>query len=276
MAALTRRLYPAAHPNYKPAPEAELETLQGTTLEQVKHYHDRHFGATAFNLVLVGDIDAEAVVPVLEESLGDWGPHGTPPGFERKAAPREAGRVVIAMPDKQNVDVRIGHTLELNREDPDYIPLYVAMYILGGNFSSRLMDIIRDEMGLTYHVRAGIVGVTTEYEGAWRIAITLSQENIERGIEATVEQVRRFVEEGVTVEELEETKTTIAGAFKVNLADTEGLSKNLLLNAERGFDVGYLDRYPAEIEAVSLAQVNEVIRRHVRPGELHYALAGSV
>lgn len=272
--ALARRLYRPAHPNFIETPEAQIARLEAFTVDDVRAYHAEHFGARDLTLALVGDIDEAAVETAVGDAFGDWPAHAAPPAFETSAAPEPPGRVEVPMPDKQNVDVRLGHPLRLVRQDPDYLPLYVANYVLGGNFSARLMTIIRDEMGLTYGIRSGLSGITSDYQGHWYVSVTLSQDNVDRGVEATLAEVRRFVDDGVRADELEDKKTTITGAFKVGLATTGGLASALLTNAERGFDVGYLDRFPAEIEAVTLEQANAAVRRHLDPDRLHVALAG--
>src|SRR5690606_19313050 len=108
----------------------------------------------------------------------------------------------------------------------------------------------------------------------WVVGVTLSGENVRRGIEATRGEMERFVSEGITPEELSEKQTTINGSFKVGLATTGGLASSLLYNAERGFDVGYLDRFPEYIEALDVTRVNSAIRAHLNTSQLSVAIAG--
>ena len=56
---------------------------------------------------------------------------------------------------------------------------------------------------------------------------------------------------------------------------TRRLAQSILTNAERGFDLTYLDQFPDEIEALTLEQVNEAVRRYLRPDAMHEALAGT-
>jgi predicted Zn-dependent peptidase len=136
------------------------------------------------------------------------------------------------------------------------------------------MQIIRDELGLTYGIGSGLYGISTYFTGHWQVAVTLSAENLERGVEETTKEMRRFVEEGVTEPEIEEKKTTIVGGFKVGLATTSGLAGTLLRNAEHGFDVGYLDRFPLEVESVTLEQARDVVKSNLDPDKLQIAMAG--
>jgi predicted Zn-dependent peptidase len=273
-AALSRRIYGKAHPNYQPPPEEDLERLASIRVEDVRAFHAKHFGANDLTMALVGDLDVDAAGPVVRESLGVWAPGTERAPYAERAENGEPGRSLVPLPDKQNVDVRMGHGLPVRRQDAAYLPLFLGNFILGGNFSARLMSVIRDEMGLTYGINAGLYGITADYEGHWQVGVTLSRENVQRGIEATQAEVRRFVEGGVTEAELDEKKTTVTGRFKVDMATTTGLAATLLRNAERGFDVDYLDRFPDEVAAVTLEAVNEAVRRYFHPDRFQLAMAG--
>lgn len=273
-AALTRRIFPDGHPNYRPSPELILERLDRITVDDVRAYHDAHFGSTDWILAVVGDLDHEAVASLVDETLGGWPPHEAPATYDTDAAGNEAGRTVLPMRDKSNVDVRLGHGIPIRRDHDDYTALYVGNYILGGDFSARLMSTVRDEMGLTYHIGSSVSGITTRYSGYWQTRITLSHDAVDRGIEATKNVLRDFVEEGVTEEELESKKTTITGSYTVGLATTDHLAQSILTNAERGFDVAYLDDFPAEIRALSLKDVNGAVQKYLDPDALQEALAG--
>jgi predicted Zn-dependent peptidase len=274
-AALTRRLFGAGHPNYSEPPEDALRRLRQFSVDDVRAYHDQHFGATEWTLAVVGDLEHDRVESVVGDAFEGWTPHeATPTHDTESASDEEPGRSTIPMPDKSNVDVRMGHAVPLRRDHDDYPALYVGNYILGGNFSARLMNVVRDEKGLTYHIGSGLSGVSTRYAGYWQTRVTLSHDALEDGIDATMAVVRDFVEEGATEEELTDKKTTITGSYTVGLATTQRLAQSILTNAERGFDVDYLDRFPEEIEALTLEEVNEAIRSYLRPDDMHEALAG--
>jgi predicted Zn-dependent peptidase len=225
-------------------------------------------------IVFVGDVDWSVVEEAVRGGVGDWSPHASAPLFEAQGRMPEPGREELRMPDKQNVDVRIGHNIPVRRHHKDFLPLYLATFILGGNFSARLMTKIRGEMGLTYGIRSGLHGLDKQYDGHWQVGVTLSEENVERGIEATLAEIRHFVDQGVSEDEVEDKKTTVTGTFKVGLATTGGLADRLLRNVRRGFEVTYLDRFSAEVEAITPDQVNEAIRKYIHPEAFQIALAG--
>lgn len=272
--ALTRRLFAAGHPNHSAAPEEQLRTLQQLTVEDVRAYHAHHFGAEEWTLAFAGDLDHDRIRSVVAEAFEGWAPHDAEPVYETEPSPEAPGRSVLPMPDKSNVDVRIGHALPLRRDDEAYPALYVGNYILGGNFAARLMNTVRDEKGLTYHIGSGLSGISTRYAGYWQASVTLSHEALEAGVEATLDVIETFVDNGATAEELEAKKTTITGSYTVGLGTTRRLAQSILTTAERGFEMDYLDQFPRDIEALTLEEVNEAVRTYLRPQELHEARAG--
>ena len=274
-AALSRLLFSSAHPNHVMRPEDSLEALQQYSVDDVRRYYAEHFSSAEGVIVFSGDLSGLDPQRLMDAELGDWSAAHQEYEVGEDAVLTDPSSDNIVMPDKSNSDVRLGHALALRRQDPDYVPLYVGNYILGGNFSARLMTVIRDQMGLTYGIWSRLKGITTLHGGQWTVGVTLSNENLSRGIEETKAEMARFVEGGITPEELEEKQTTIGGSFKVGLATTGGIAASLLYNAERGFDVSYLDHFPGEVRGLSSDQVNEVIRRHLDPERLNLAVAGA-
>lgn len=274
--ALMQRLFSVDHPNYSRPFEGELERLQQATRADVKTYHHEHVTPHAFTLVVAGDLEHDAVETAVRGAFASWKGTAPDPTHATRATACAPGTATVPMADRDNIDVRMGHALTLRRDDDAYLPLYLGNYILGGNFSARLMNTVRDEMGLTYGIRSGLSGISTEYDGSWTIGVTLSTEALQQGLDATRQVVRDFVEGGVTEDELDAKKTTITGSYKVGLATTKRVAQSLLTNAERGFPVSYLDEFPERIQAVTLDEVNDAIQTHFDPDALHTAMAGSV
>lgn len=274
--ALKRHLFTTEHPNHVRQLEDELAALEQLTIEEARAYHAAHFGSDGLNIAFAGDLDIGSIKQAVEENLGDWSLHEKEAQFLSEAEPASPVRKDVSMADKQNLDVRLGHSLSLRRDDEDFIPLYVGIKVLGGNFSARLMQVVRDEMGLTYGISSVLAGIAVEHTGYWRTDVSLSQENLERGIVATRDVISNFVAGGITAKELDEKKTTIAGNHVVGLATTGGLAARFIVNAERGFRVTYLDEYPEMVKALTLKEVNDAIKKHCDPISLSTAIAGTL
>lgn len=274
--ALRRRLYGPVHPNYNRPLDEERAALEALTVEHVRDYHAAHFGGTALRIAFAGDLDPDAATAAVGAHLGDWAPHGLAARYDPDAAPAAPGRAEVPIPEKQNLDCLLGHALALRRDHDDFLPLYVGTFALGGNFSARLMQEVRDRQGLTYSIGAAVSSITVEHGGHWRVAVSLSGANLARGLAETEAVVRAFVEEGIRPDELAEKQETIAGLHVVGLATTSGLAARLLVNAERRFPVAYLDDYPDLVYALTTDAVNDAVRRHLDPDRLHLAVAGTL
>ena len=274
--ALARRLFGPAHPDYVLDPEDEIARLEAVGADDVRAYHEAHFGSTDLVVAVVGDIDPATTAAAAEAAFGGWAPTPSAPAFEAEARPAPPGRAAVDMADRRNLDVRLGHPTALRRDADDYMATYAGVFALGGNFSGRLMQTVRDEQGLTYGIGASLGAVSTRHDGRFQISVTLSQDALDRGVAATRAEVAAFVEEGVSDAALGQTRTTLAGQHVVSLATTGGAAARLLINAERGFDIGYLDRYPSLVGALTTGEVNAAVRRHVRPADLHEAVAGTL
>ena len=273
--ALARRLYPPAHPNYILTPEAELDRLDTLTPDSVRAYHADHVRPDGLTLALVGDVP-ETAADVVADVFDGWAPHGRHPVYADTAEPQPPGRTTVEMADRRNLDVYLGHPVALRRDSPDFLAAYAGIFALGGNFSGRLMQTVRDEQGLTYGIGASLGGPSVQHDGHVQVQVTLSQEHLDRGIAATLAEIRGFVADGVSADALRQTQTTLSGRHVVGLATTSGLAARLLVNAERGFPVDYLDRYPDLVDALTPAEVTAAVRRHLRPDDLHQAVAGTL
>ncbi|NNF03754.1 MAG: insulinase family protein [Rhodothermales bacterium] len=271
---LSRRLYPEGHPNRSLRVEDELDLIAGTDLDRLVDFHARHVVANNPRFVIVGEIPEDL-------SLDELAP--LEPGWTERPVievddlppPADPGTESVDIPDRPNLDIRIGHRLDLKRLDDDFLPLYVGVFALGGNFSSRLMSVVRDEMGLTYGIRSGLNGVDRYHTGHWVTSVTLSADRVDEGIRASRDVAARFLEEGVTEDELEGVKTTLVGSYEVRLETTRAIAATVLSHLERGYRLERLDTLPDEIEALSVEDVNEALSRHLSMDRLHVCSAGS-
>jgi predicted Zn-dependent peptidase len=251
-----------------------LETIG---IEDVREYYRGHFGCGDTIMCVVGDIESASAERLAADFLGDWPAKTREVTYPDDLDPEsETSLIRLPMPDRPNVDVRMGHGVAVRRTADEYLPLYAGNFALGGNFSARLMRVIRDQLGLTYGISSSLVGLEREHGGHLRVAVTLSTDRLEEGIDRTLEEIRAFLKEGVSASQLEAVKTTVAGSYKVGLNSTRGISSALLTNAERGFEPGYLDAFPKMVLALTPANVNDVLRSRVKPDLLEIAVAGTL
>jgi zinc protease len=272
--AFARAAFPPSHPNHRAAPEDYLADLERTTLAEVRAFHAATYGTAGARLVAVGDVDDAALDQALAQGFRDWtgGRAWTSP--PPAAAPAAARVERLPLPDKTSVALLIGAPSGLRHRDEDHLAVATGTAVFGsGFFSARLLDIIRNREGLTYGIGAALGG-DTHVDGAWTLQGTFGPELLARGQESTVRELRRFLTAGVTEEELANFKVTLTGSFQLGLATTEGLAGALLACLQRGYGPEWIDAYPGRVEALTAAQVNAALRRHLDPDRMITVLAG--
>ena len=105
---------------------------------------------------------------------------------------------------------------------------------------------------------------------------TFSPDILDKGRDATVEQINSWFETGITEEELQAKKTTFKGAFQVSLDTTSGFVDKILTNAEKGRSIEYLDKYNERIDALDKQSINKAIHQYIDPKSLTTSVAGSL
>ena len=274
--ALCRRLFSPRHPSHIRSVDEVLAELASLSIEKVRAYYQTHVGASDLILAITGDIDEADTEKAVAAAFADWAPHAATPTHETASRPDAPGTDRIPMDRKPALDVRLGHALPVARRDPAWLSLHVGVFVLGGNFSARLMRHIRDELGLTYGISARLRGMQGSAQGYFSTQMSLSGENLKRGLDATRQMIQAYVSEGCSEAELDETKTTVAGAYQVSLSTTTALAARLHTNRVHGFTPDVMDTFVEDVRALTRAQVNDAVARLIRPDELHTVIAGSL
>lgn len=273
--ALSQAIYPENHPNYSSDIETAIKEIEAISLDNLKAFHKKYFGAAGMHLVAVGDVDTKKLYKALNNTFSDWKGGINKPIAYTKPSKAEALTKVITIPGKPSATMLIGQYTGLKRSDDDYLPFYVGNSILGGGFSGRLMQTVRDRDGLTYNIGSSHGGHT--YSGGnWSVNASFNPSLFQKGLDATKVEIKKWVEEGITEEELAIKKANITGGFKVGLSTTNGLASSLLSFLERGLEPSYLDQFSNDIEAISLEQVNTAIKKYINLDKLIIIKSGSL
>ncbi|MFQ6613770.1 MAG: M16 family metallopeptidase, partial [Fidelibacterota bacterium] len=275
--AFSQILYPEGHPNYKLSADDAIASVEKITADDVRAFFQANYGLGSLLITAVGDVDADAFSAEVARVFQGW--KRSPLSLSKdphKANPNQARVSYVTIKDKTSVDMYLGQAVGIDRNNPDYYPLMFGVYVLGGNFSARLMSTVRDQQGLTYGTYSTVAGVDNGNDGYWFAWATFAPDLLAKGQAAIREQLKLWVDKGITPEELEAKKNTLTGSYKVGLATTNGLAGQILVNAERGRDVSYLDEYPGIINALTLDQVNSAIKKYVDLDNLVMVSAGSV
>lgn len=259
--------HPYAHPvNGDPGSVARI------TRNDIRTFQRTHWVKNGLRLTVSGDANANQMKSLIASAFAQLPAKWAPPipAGNHLGAP---GVHVIPMPVPQ--PVMVFAVPGILRSDRDFIPGYVANYILGGGgFSSRLMDEVREKRGLTYSIstsldalrKAGIVaGEVATRAGAMRQTIDV--------VRATMKD---FVANGATQKELDDAKTYLTGSFPLAFASNAGISSQLNTFQRAGLPIDYIQKRNALINAVTLDDVKRVSQRLFSPNKLTMVIGGSL
>jgi zinc protease len=272
--AFRRAVFPAGHPQYRMTPEERIAALKKITVDDIKAFHSKYFGADYSTTVVVGDIEPAPIQADVKKSFADWKGGQPLPAAPAPVTINDTKDLTVNVPGKESVNVIMGEPTGLRYADPDFLPLSVGTSVLGRGFTSRLLSTVRDTEGLTYGIGAELVG-SGKLDQAWVISATFAPSLLKQGLASTNRELTKWHREGITEAELDYRKSALAGAHRVSLATSSGMADVILSTVRRGLELSWIDDYPKKVAELSLKQVNGTIKRYVAPDKFVIVRAGT-
>ena len=251
------------------------ESIESLTRDDVARHHERAVLGGSPRMSLVGALDAEAARAVFEPLTRAWGgsPRGThPPGGPQLAPtlPAEPGVYFVHKAGAAQSELRVGHP-SVSSLDPEWYPLQVLNFILGGNFNSRINLNLREDKGYTYGARSGFEGGLRP--GSFLASAAVQTEVTAPALVELAGELERILE-GVTEAELAFARDALTQAL---LRQFEGSAPRLVLAdriARYGWPVDYPARRLAVLDGLTPDGLTELARRHIDPGALRLLVVG--
>ncbi|MDX2216577.1 MAG: pitrilysin family protein [Oculatellaceae cyanobacterium bins.114] len=264
-------VYPANHPFHSFPTEESLTRINQANIEQ---FYRENYRPDSTVLALVGNFDPATVRQLLEQNFDNWQVQGRQPSlrFPSVSLPRSQTRLNQAMTGKSEAVTFMGYN-GISRRDPRFYAAIVMNQILGGDtLASRLGTEIRDRQGLTYGIYSYFVaGVNA---GPFSISMQTSPTDANQAIDSTVALLQQLREHGITAEELSAAQRSITNSYPVDLASPSSIASEILMNEVYGLSQDELRQFPSRIKAVTLEQVQQVIRELIHPDNLVIVTAG--
>ncbi|MGB8364771.1 MAG: M16 family metallopeptidase [Rhizomicrobium sp.] len=264
------RAYFHDHPYAHPV-SGDAAGISAINQADLKAFATDHWVRGDLRVAVSGDIDPATLATLLNSAFGRL-PARTPPPVPWVGHVGQKGIQIIAMAVPQPTTV-FGMP-GLLRSDRDFIPAYVANYILGGGgFSSRLTNEVREKRGLTYDIstslyafrRAGVViGEFATKQGSVRQAIAVTRDTL-----------KDFSANGPTDKELADAKTFLTGSFPLGFGSNVGIASELNAFQQDGLPVDYVQKRNGYIDAVTIDDVKRVAKRLFNPGAMTVVIGGN-
>jgi len=270
--ALYERLFPDGHP-YGRRTKGSVASVEALTRDDLVQFHRKHFKPSGMLVVLVGDCDPGRGVELAAGAFGDW-PGDSGAEAAVPSAPRSSRRTqhAIVIPNKSQADVAYGFTA-MARTDSRYYAASLMNNVLGQyGLGGRLGDSIRERQGMAYYAFSSLEANLAD--GALLVRAGVAPENVARTIHSIDEEVRRMAEDGVTADELADTKRYLIGSLPRTL-ETNGGIASFLQNAEIfGLGLDFDRRLPDVLEAVTRPEVQLAAQQLLDPARAAIVVAG--
>ena len=274
--AIERKLnpYPNEDVRYVPTIDESIERAKAVTLDQVTKLYADYLGAAAGELVIIGDAEPEATLSLLRPVLAGWTGKMPYSRIVQKAADVPASAESIETPDKANAFFGAALSLPMTDAHEDFPAMLIADHILGGSSASRLFTRVREQEGLSYGVYSSYTAGVLDPKAEFSVRGICNPNNMDKVKALIAEEVARFVEKGVTEEEVAEAKKSILESRRMSRSEdgqlVELLVRHLLADRTMNFEA----EQEAKLNALTAGQVSAAAKKHLRPDDLVIVTAG--
>jgi predicted Zn-dependent peptidase len=263
-------LYGAGHPYGAPLIGTET-SVTGLTTADLQSYYQANFKPNNATMIIVGDVTPAQIEQKINALFGGW-QRGDVPQVTYGEPPK-AGATTIYLIDKPGAaqsSFRIG-AVGVPRSTKDYFALTVMNTILGGSFSSRLMQNLREAKGYTY-------GAGSRFDMRRAAGPFTAQAEIvsAKSDSALIEFMKELnnIRQTVPPEELSRAKRYLQLQLPENFETTQDIAAALVPVALYNLPLDYYNTYVQNVEAITQADVNRVAQQYINPSSLAIVIVG--
>jgi len=264
-----RALY-GTHP-YAHDPSGDPAAIEKLTRSDLQAFYQSHYSAPNAVIALMGDIsraEAEAIAVRLAAGL----PKAARVAGLPQATAAPVSNTRVAHPSTQS-HVLVG-ALGMARNDPDFFPLFVGNYVLGGGgFDSRLMKEVRDKRGYAYSAYSYFLPM--QEAGPFQLGLQTKLEQTDDALKVARDTLRQFIAQGPTEAELTQAKSNLSGGFPLRIDSNRKILDYLSVIGFYNLPLDYLDTWVSKVNAVDVAAVRQAFARRLDADKLVTVVVGA-
>jgi predicted Zn-dependent peptidase len=249
-------------------------TLKAFAAEDLRTFHAAHYQPSNAVLIVTGAVKGDAIVPLLEQAFGSWRPPAAAATTAQKVpepAQLRARRVVVVdKPGAAQSRIMIGW-VGVPRSTPDFHSLQVLNTILGGSFTSRLNQNLREQHGYAYGAGSGFD--MRRVSGAFFAAAPVQSNK-------TAESVKEFFNEltgilkPIPEDEVAKAKNYLALSYPRDFETTRDIASQLSTMFVYDLPEDFFNTYVQKIQAVTPEQVQVAARKYLQPEKFAVVIVG--
>jgi len=271
--AAERRLYALMYAGHPYGIVPTTDSLAAITRADVQRFYAERYRASRAVVVLVGDLSIESAGGIADALTSRLPPgEDDGPQLPPAAAPAHAETEKISRPSTQS------HVLAgmpgVSRDDPDYFPLFVGNYILGGGgFVSRLYKEVREKRGYAYSAYSYFLPLAAR--GPFLLGLQTRTDQADAALAQARAVLEEFLSKGPTQAELAAAQRGLVGGFPLRIDSNRKLLEQASLIGFYRLPLDWLNRFSANVQAVTLESVRAAFAKRIRPDALTTVIAGA-
>lgn len=249
--------------------------VQAITLADVQVFYRARWNPATMTLIVAGDVDPKALQVTLEAALGTWRPAGgklanrpiaTPPAKPRRL-------LLVDRPGAAQSDVELG-LIGPARNDPRYFAFEVLRTVIGGGFTGRVTQRLREQLGIIYHARTEMAWAVAP--GPFAIGVAIATPETATGLAEILAIVEDVSAHEVPAAELEQAKQNLVRALPAKLATNATTADAFADLAQLGLPDDTYAHYADGIRKVTAADVKAAAQALLPPGKLVFSIVGDL
>lgn len=261
------------HPYQHPS-DGYIETIRAIQVKDLAAYHQKYFGPKGTALVIVGPYEPEHVISLAEEHLGGWLNENQAEARQvpDMPAPEKTVQKHHVIEEKSQTDLVVG-TIGPSRRREGYYSALLGNSVLGQfGMMGRIGESVRNQAGLAYYAYSSLS--SSIGPGQWMVSAGVAPQNREKALDLIKAELRKFVEEPVSAEELEDVQSNYIGKLPLSLESNAGVAAALIRMETHQLGLDYLHNYEKMIREITQQSILEAAREFLDPDRLVISSAG--
>jgi zinc protease len=274
---LERRFKKSIYGNYPLANTPTVKSVAAVSVNDLMQFHQQFYRSDRMIVSIVGDVDRSQANEIMQTLLQKIPQSGVPiaklPELLRSPVESLAQREIQIPFDSQQAHIAMGMTA-VTRINPDYFPLLVGNYILGGGgFVSRLMAEVREKRGLAYSVFSYFTpGKDT---GIFQAGLQTKGDQAAMALEVMSSTIAKFIADGPTPSELLAAKSNLVNGYPLRIDNNRKLLDNVSAIAWNDLPLDTMEVWTKQVEAVTLEQVSAAFQKYLAMDRMKIVVLGA-
>ncbi len=274
---LERRFRKLVYGSYPLANSPSVQSVANINAADLQQFHKQFYRSDRMIVSIVGDVSKAEAAEIVQRLLQNVAQSGPPtaqlPEFERSPVEPLSQREVTIPFDSQQAHIAMGMTA-VTRTNPDYFPLLVGNYILGGGgFVSRLMSEVREQRGLAYSVFSYFA--PGKDVGIFQAGLQTKNDQADLALEVMSSTIAQFIANGPTQTELDAAKANLINGYPLRIDNNRKLLDNVSSIAWNNLPLDTMDLWTKQVEVVSLEQVRLAFQKYLAMDRMKIVVLGA-